>query len=225
MVALLVVLTVIALVAVDYFVVRKRLVVRRHRVARSGIPALARTTGDVPGGVFLQPSFTWSRIQADGDLQIGVHPLLLGLIGTPYHIDFLNAGARIERGAPLVRIGRGGRQLTVRSPVGGRVTAVNDGLAGEAAWASPDHADGTWFYRIRPEAIADEIPHWMFAERAVEWTRQQYDRARAFLANVGRTEPVGVTMADGGEIPVGILASLDEDAWGTFQHAFLDQGE
>ena len=66
------------------------------------------------------------------------------------------------------------------------------------------------------------MPRWLVADRAAAWTRQQYDHIRAFLANAGGAGPVGATMADGGDIPLGILAVLDQDAWGAFQATFLD---
>ena len=32
---------------------------------------------------------------------------------------------------------------------------------------------------------------------------------------------IGITMADGGDIPVGILSQFDEKVWGTFEKQFI----
>ena len=223
MVAVLVVLTILALVALDYFVLRKRSAATVRRVRLPGLAPLSGAVGRVPAGVFLQPSYTWCRIRRDGDLALGVHPLLLGLVGAPYRIELLPDGSVVERGAPLVRVRRGARQLTVRSPVTGRIVAVNRVIGGETEWVGLEDDGGSWFYRIRPERVADEVPQWLIAERAVEWTRRQYDRLRTFLVGPVGTGHVGVTMADGGEIPVGVLTNLSAEGWEAFQAAFLDR--
>lgn len=223
MVVALVILTVVLLVTLDYFVVRKRMGLRQHHAGPPVLEPLSNAASEVPGGVFLQPSYTWSRIRPDGDLIVGVHPLLLGLVGAPFDVDLLRDGTQVERGAPLVRLGRAGRQLTVRSPVDGRVTAVNRAVTANADWETGDGTDRNWIYRIRPNAVGEDVPRWMIGDRAVAWTHEQYDRIRVFLAGAGGAGPVGATMADGGEIPVGILAALDEDGWEAFQASFLDR--
>jgi glycine cleavage system H lipoate-binding protein len=224
MVAILVVLTIVALVALDYFVLRKkRRAAATEEIVLPGLQPLSEAIDRLPTGVFLQPTYTWSRIREDGQLMLGVHPLLLGLVGAPYQLELLTSGERVDKGAPLIRIKRGGRGLTVRSPVAGRITAVNHVLCGETEWRGMNGDDGCWLYRIEPENVASEIAGWMIADRAVQWTRTQYARLREYLSGVVGTTELGVTMADGGEIPVGILANLDEAGWEAFQDTFLSE--
>jgi hypothetical protein len=63
----------------------------------------------------------------------------------------------------------------------------------------------------------------MVAESAVEWTRAQYARLREYLFGVQHAGELGLAMTDGGDIPVGILTSLDAAAWDGVQKDFLDQ--
>jgi glycine cleavage system H lipoate-binding protein len=221
MVAVLVVLTIVALLAADYFLLRPR----RHEDDLEGIPLpglepLSAAAAHLPAGVFLQPTFTWSRIQPDGHLLMGIHPLLFGLVGAPYRIELLPSGERVEKGAPLARVKKGGRTLTVRAPVSGRIVEVNRAITGETDWAGPD---GGWLYRFASAQAANEMPGWMMAERAQEWTRQQYQRLREYLMTLAVGPEMVRTMADGGEVPAGILATLDDAAWTGFEHTFLDQ--
>jgi len=187
-----------------------------------GLEPLSDAVERLPAGVFLQPSYTWTRIESDGSLAVGVHPLLLGLVGAPYALDLLPPGERFEKGAPFVRLGHGERRLTVSAPVSGRITAVNHAVAGETDWSGLDNGNGgAWLYRVEPEAMAPEVERWMIADRATAWTREQLARVREHLARRAQDLGVGVAMADGGEVPTGILAELDDRAWTEFEDAFL----
>lgn len=219
MVAVLVVLTIVALLAADYFLLRPR----RHdedleEIPLPGLEPLSAAITHLPAGVFLQPTFTWSRIQADGQLLMGIHPLLFGLVGAPYQVDLLPSGEQVGKGAPLARIKKGNRTLTVRSPVAGRIAEVNRAITGETDWKGPD---GGWLYRLLPERAGAFVTDWMAAEQAQEWTRQQYHKLREYLMTLAVGPEMVRTMADGGEVPAGILSTLDEGAWSRFEQAFL----
>ena len=79
--------------------------------ARTGPTRLDDVVGPLPGGVFLQNGFTWSRVVPDGGVEIGVHPMLVGLIGGEPEMSLHDPGNRVERGAPFLEIGEGDRAL------------------------------------------------------------------------------------------------------------------
>jgi glycine cleavage system H lipoate-binding protein len=222
MVAVLVVVTVLALISLDYFWLRHRRA-RQATGSRVKLRPLMESVSRLPEGVFLQPTYTWSRLEENGEVLLGVHPLLFGLVGPPYRIDVRAEGDRVESRDELARIRRGDRRLIVRSPLSGRITQVNPALAGEAEWAGFDNGTSRWLYRLAPDRVADEVPRWMVAESAVEWTRAQYARLREYLFGVQHAGELGLAMTDGGDMPVGILTSLDAAAWDGVQKDFLDQ--
>jgi glycine cleavage system H lipoate-binding protein len=223
MVALLLIVSIAAMIALDYFVFQKRRAAREaaEPIDAPGLRPLSEVFRRLPGGVFLQPTYTWSRIREDGEVLIGLHPMLYGLVGAPYQLQLIHEGRQVEKGAPIIRIGREERWLTVRSPIAGTVTDVNHVVEGETDWSGVQDADGGWLYRLRPVHIADEVPSWFIGDRAVAWTRDQYARLRSRLAGVAMARSLGAVMADGGEIPTGILGELDEQAWRTIQDEFL----
>ena len=217
MVAVLVVLTFVVLVALDYFVFSKRYPAgaSNQRPARAAVRPLSAATQPVPFGVFLQPSFTWSRLSDSGDVDVGVHPLLAELVGTPLELELRDPGERIAKGEPLLRIGQGGRHLTVRSPITGRVAEVK-ALTPARETAGEGHGVGSYaaaLYRVRPERLADEIATWLTGEEAVAWTRRRYADLRGYLLGAVADRHLGAVMADGGELPVGILREMDERVW------------
>lgn len=223
MVVVLAILTVAVLIAANYFLVqRRRGVVAGVEHGLPGLTPLSEAVKRVPRGVFLQPTFTWSRILEGGELLVGVHPLLLGLVGAPYHIELHEGGPQVKKGEPLLRVGRNGHFLTVRSPVTGRILEVNPTPSGETEWSGLHEQHGSWLYRIEPEQVEFEVPTWSIADSAVDWTRSQYHQLREHLLRLPGGTGVGVALADGGEIPSGILATLDGAAWQDLQRTFLD---
>ncbi len=221
MAIVLAVLTFAAFIALDYFVLSKRHPAQRTALGVSDLVPLSAAHQAVPEGVYLQPTFTWGRFGSLGEVYLGVHPMLLGLVGAPYEVELLEAGKRVEKGEPLARIARAGRSLTVRSPVAGVVERVNRQAVGETEWRGVEGSDGAWLYRLQPDRAAVEVPRWFVGEQAAEWTQRTYHDLRAYLHDAVTAGHLGAVMADGGELPLGILAEMDEGVWAGLEDRFL----
>lgn len=220
MVVILVVLSFVALVLLDYFVFSKH-PVDEPRAVRGARASLSTAHQPIPPGIYLQPTYTWGRVGPAGEVYLGVHPMLLGLVGAPHEFELLNRGDRVAKGEPLVRVTRAGRQLTVRSPVAGRVELVQRPVTGTMEWSGAEANDGAWLYRVLPEGVAQELPAWLSGQAAADWTHRQYDRIRAYLQETATDARLGPVMADGGELAAGILGELDQGVWTGLESRFL----
>lgn len=213
---------VLAVLAGHYYLVERP----RHRRAGEARQPPPLTSRDVvdrqPPGLFLQPTFTWTRLRPDGQVEIGVHPLLMGLVGDKPILSLRAEGEQLERGTVLVSLGDGDRRLVVRSPLAGRVIRKNGRPESRAAWRGLHGGDSGWLYRVSPDRLADEMPAWMVGPPALEWSRKQYRRVRDHLLAAVSQVHGEVALADGGELPLGVLNQLDREAWAEFQETFLD---
>jgi glycine cleavage system H protein len=222
MVPVLVLLTFAALVALDHFVLSKG-----YLEEKSGWPAklemlpMPAAHERVPAEVFLQPTYTWSRIGESGAIYLGVHPTLLGLVGACCEFELRAPGEHLAKGDALARVGRGERHLTVRSPIAGRVERVNRHAAGAARWHTVERDGAPWLYRLRAERPANEVREWLSGASALEWTCRRYHELRAYLQDAVAAGQLGTVMADGGELPVGILGEMDEGVWAGLEQRFL----
>lgn len=225
MVAVLVVLTFIALVAINYYLARGRAPVPGHAAASRGLAPRPVRAPPVPAGVFVQPSWTWCRFGETGEVYVGVHPLLLDVVGGPLSLDCRRHGATLRRGEPLVELGRGERRLTVRSPISGTVELVNyPALGSDDAFQATHSRGGSWLYRVRAGQVAEDSRDWLAGDAAASWTRRAYRDLREFVQARVPDRRLGLMMADGGDLPAGILGDMDDEVWAAVQRR-LDRDE
>jgi hypothetical protein len=208
---------VVALLTGHYFLVdRPRRLTDASAVTPRPLP-LRELVNRMPAGVFLQPTFTWGQVQTDGDVELGVHPMLLSLIGPDPELEMRSAGEHVDRGDPLMTVGSGDRRMVVRSPIAGSIMAANRKPVDSSGWQS--RSDRTCL--LQPDHLSDDVPTWMLGEKAVDWSRAQYGRIRDHLLERAADPQTGLALADGGELPVGALNQLDEAAWADFEDKFL----
>lgn len=218
-------LTLIFVVAAIIAIVVHYLLVERARERRevpdTRVPAagrLARWLGSE--GVYLQPAFTCSRVAGDGDLLVGVHPLLLDMAGDEARVDVAVSGRRVRRGDPLLRIRMGGREVSLPSPASGAIEEVRsssrNGTPGDAA-----SVDDVWACRLRPSDLRRDAGGWLDGGDARRWTDERYREIREYVMRVGAGGEVGVALADGGDIPRGLLRSFSDEQWEAFRERFL----
>lgn len=206
--------------------------VERPRQAEAGIKpsapkpiTLAEAMEEPPGGFFLQPTFTWTRIRENGEFFVGVHPLLLSLVGPDTTLDYVADETPLEKGDTLLRLQLGDREIQLFSPMAGQIAEVNDSFVPQTGWAGATSRGGSWLYRIRPRNAEREIPFWLLGSDASQWAHQEYREVRDFLFETLNHEEVGLSAADGGELPNGVLGQLDAEGWKAFQNRFIPDPE
>lgn len=210
-------LIVVTLLAGHHFMVeRPRRLARQATTGPRPVP-VRDVVSRLPAGVFLQPTFTWSQVRTGGDVEIGVHPMLLSLVGPSRSLETRGAGEHVSRGDPLFTLEEAGRELTVRSPIAGRVIAANATPPSGTTWQAM--SDRTCL--LEPDDLQSEIPAWMVGESAVDWSRTQYARIRDHLLARAAHPDTGLALADGGELPEGALAVMDPEDWIAFEGEFL----
>ncbi len=217
MVVLFVVLTIVLFITIDYFIQRKK----KIGLASQPIPgtvSLSKVLSLVPNGVFVQPSFTWSKLLDSGNLMLGIHPILMGLVGDPDEIELLHQGQDIKKGQSMVRIRKGDKVLTVSSPVDGTITGLNGQVVEDATM---DNMSRNWIYSIRPVNVSSEVSKWFVAEKAKSWIYERYNQMGKFFREALPKSDLGITMADGGDLPFGILSQFDENTWKKFEKQFI----
>ncbi|GAB4367144.1 MAG: hypothetical protein Kow0042_07510 [Calditrichia bacterium] len=217
MVVALVILTLILFLVIDYLLRRKKKA-PQVETDRPRTLSLSKILNMMPSGVFLQPAFTWSKILDSGHLILGIHPLILGLIGKPDNIELCEEGQEIAKGDSVLKIFKNSRLLRIKSPVQGKIRSINPQISLENSWENLGHQ---WLYVIEPVNVSEEVGNWFVAEKSHFWLNEKYQEIKNFLMQVLPKTQVGATMADGGDLPVGVLSQSDKKTWQEFEKRFL----
>ena len=216
MVFLLVVLTILFFIGIEFYLHRKK----SREVQSEGIPnpALSEAMRLVSPGTYLQKTMTWGKVLDTGNLMLGIQPLLVGLTGTPDKLELMAEGSKIKKGEALLRLQKNSRHLDVFSPIDGEVVAANPEARKQMTW---DQLSQNWIYTIKPQNLSLEISSWVIAEKIKPWLSETYQSIKSFFHKQMSSDQMGETMADGGELPVGILMKFEEPVWKKFNEKYL----
>jgi glycine cleavage system H lipoate-binding protein len=218
MVFLFVLFTIVVFIGIEYYL--------HYRKVQKSIPEmvknlpLSRALQLVSPGTYLQPTMTWGKILDTGNLMVGLQPLLVGITGTPDKLELLPEGNQVKKGDPLIRMKKDSKHLDIVSPVNGVVIAANPDIEKEMSW---DTLGQSWIYTIKPQNLSSEITHWIIAEKIKPWLNERYQAIKGFFQKQLSSSQLGETMADGGELPVGILMKFDEPIWSDFSREYLSR--
>ncbi len=216
MAALLVVITVLLLVAVDAL----RLWLRRRSGAAAAEPVRAFTEVRVPRGLFLDGAHGWARLAASGELRVGVDELLAQAVGGVDRIDLPQPGEAVEKGQRLATLWRLGRRLDLAAPVSGTVVTANKTVKENLNALTADPYGAGWLAVLWPVEHTEALRGLHVGERAVRWLEREIQRFADFLAARTSPELLGAALPDGAHPVIGAALALDDEAWEAFAREF-----
>lgn len=194
--------------------------------SRAAVAAGARVNADlltrVPRGVFLAPGHTWLRLERSGGVRLGSDRFPLTALGEVDRVDVVPEGTRIRQGDVLAELGSGRRDLRLLSPVDGTVTAVNDSLIAKPGDIHVDPYERGWLCSIRPEGLGSALKRMFIAEETEAWMRSELQRLRDSLSS---REGALTALADGGSPVEGLAGCLEPGDWSEFVERFFELPE
>jgi glycine cleavage system H protein len=213
MVAILVVLFILLVLAIDALV---------HRKEAAPLLLPVRRQIALPGGLFLDSGHTWTALEPSGRIRVGLDDLVRGAVGRIDKLELPELGTEVKRGQPLFALVQGGRRAALVSPVDGVVSSVNPLVADTTGPVAADPYQRGWVCALSPKNLGASLRRLKVAEEAIDWLRAERDRFEKFVvAQAWRSPLPGMAMADGGKPADGVLGHLDDEAWATFGRDFL----
>jgi len=155
-------------------------------------------------GLLYAPSHLWLMPKGER-LRIGLDALAARLVPDATAVALPRAGDVVSRGAKLAEVTTGHRKLALRSPIDGRVRAVNRGLAGHPARAQRDPYVGGWLVEVEPSASGGLF---LWGEKARTWLATEANRFERALEH-GH----GLAAADGGAPQQDLVKALPDAEW------------
>lgn len=219
MVALFVVLTFILFVVVDLIVLRAQK--KKHPAFEQPASSAVFNWKSLvlPGEVYLSKGHTWLKVSEEGTARIGIDEFVTKALGNVALLNYVPADSRIKAGDILFAGKAGHRTVSFRSPVDGTVKAVNETLLTRHV---TDPYGDDWAIEIVPENLEKDVKALRSGAHLSNWLKEEFSRLKEFLAETAiQTEPVGVTMHDGGNIMEGAVAHIKEEGVAGFEKQFL----
>jgi glycine cleavage system H protein len=212
MTAILVLVTFLAFVAIDY------VLHRRHR-AEEPVPALAASAPapsepdfvsgyQLPENLHYHQGHTWVRVDPDDTVTVGLDDFASKLAGRSKAVSLPAPGDFLRCGAKSIRLDAAQGSTALVAPVEGEVLEVNPDLRREPALATWDPYGRGWLFRMRASDTAAGLRNLMSGRLARHWTE---DSGREL--NLRLMALSGSVLQDGGTPAADFAAHLDASDW------------
>jgi len=218
MVALFVIATFLTFLAIDFLVHRKTQTVEARQRAS---PQPERFL--IPRGYFFSPKHVWLELLGSGTVRVGIDDFIQKVIGAIDEIRLVPASSVVKRGDPILTLKQNGRELSITSPLSGKVLVSNDLLEKSPELLKQDPYLAGWVATILPENLSAEVKQLNVAEDAATWLRKEVARFRDFINVRSPRLAAGVTMLDGGIPILGVLQGAEATVWKEFEREFLTE--
>jgi glycine cleavage system H protein len=219
-------MTVLCVAITILFFLTLDVIVRRVR-AKQVVPSLAIHTAPpaypvrLPDGIFFARSHTWLNLFPSGKVRLGVDDFVGRLLDKPAVKYLKSPGDTVKKGEPLFALSEGGRTLTLRAPMDGRIINMNEQLQKNPGLLKENLFSEGWAFTIQPEKPS-ELRNLMLGDETRSWIPQEFRRLRDVFASVSAEgDLVPALLQDGGPPVAGALNHMESEVWDNFEHEFL----
>ncbi len=197
----------------------KQIKPRVHLVTSSVRESASAHEFNVPAGIFISPAHVWARIEVSGLVRVGLDDFAQKTIGSFDAVELPEKGRKVNKDAPLCSLRQGGRAVTLRSPVSGKIAAINSDLLAHPELIKLGTYGPGWICSIDPADPGADIRTLRIGADAFAWYQGEIDK----LVDM-RKKPDGA--GPGPETPEGTAAvpgkeGMDDETWQAFSKGFL----
>ena len=219
----LIIITFLILLIPFWVVLNKQ--VELSRKIQKALGLLSASILRIPQGLFYSKNHTWMYMEKSGAAKVGLDDLLLHITGEVKFSHLKNPGEIISKGELLTEIDQNGKLLRILSPVSGKIMNINSTINENPGMLNEDPYGKGWIYKIKPSNWIAEAKACYFAEEATNWSANELERFKDFLAMSMKNyspEPSMVILQDGGELSDHSLSALPDEIWKDFEKEFLN---
>jgi len=180
------------------------------------------TEVSAPAGLYYDTTHTWTFMEDNGSLKVGVDDFLRHILGQVTNIGLKPVGTKITKGEPFAAINRDGKRIVIKSPVTGTIVGQNTRID---SFPGKNDLIHDWLYIIEPANWKREMEFLFLADQYKSWLKDEFIRLKDFLARTLQSHApqfVPVVLQDGGELTEGFMTDLGPEIWEDFQTEFLD---
>lgn len=198
----------------------------QHVPYHTAVAGLSPDSLVYPKGLLFSKSHTWSFMEKEGLVKVGIDDFLQHITGQVTRVDMKKPGERIRKGEVILSLIQKGKKLNIYSPVSGVIAERNTLLVNTPGHINTSPFSSGWVYRIEPANWLKDIQLMEMAENYKTWLSGEFSRLKDFLASsikVSRMEFEHVVLQDGGILTDHLLEDFGPEVWEDFQTHFMDK--
>ena len=111
---------------------------------------------ELPGDLNYTKEHEWLRQEEDGSVTIGITDHAQSALGDLVYVELPEVGQDVESGGEMAVVESVKAASDVYAPIGGTVTQVNEGLAGDPEKINADPYGDGWIVRLQPSGGAGD---------------------------------------------------------------------
>jgi glycine cleavage system H protein len=213
MTVLLVLVTFLAFIVLDYVLNRRKAIAVQPATVESGrpIPALAGDYVDgflVPQNVGYHPGHGWLLKERKNVVRIGADEFAAALVGRVEHVELPKPGTWVRQGQKILSFIRDGEKTEMVCPTEGEVMEINSELLNDPSLLRKDPYGKGWLATIHVPDEESTIRNLVPKGLVREWMREAVERLYA-----RQPELAGCVAADGGRPADDLLSALPDANW------------
>ena len=221
MTVLLVLLTFLTFLLIDYFSSRKPVAIRTAARAsdRSGQPRLAPSLVggfSVPEKLRYHPGHTWALGESPTLVRIGMDEFASKLIGKLERIALPQRGKWIRQGQKIWTLYRNGTSVDMVSPIEGSIVDINEAAINDPEVARKDPYGEGWLVTVQSPDAKTNFRNLLGGAMARWWTEESASRLQRRMPMA-----LGALAQDGGVAMDDLADQLPDENWTALANEFF----
>jgi glycine cleavage system H protein len=210
MAVILIVITFVVFIAIDWFMHRGKAPAMSFAEAHAGHePADEMVAGfRLPKALRYHAGHTWVQRERKNLNRVGADEFAAIFAGPVDHIELPKPGTWIRQGQKAISLVRNGEKIDLVSPVEGEIVEVNQELATNPALLRNDPYGNGWLMSVFAPDEEGPSRNLLPVSLVSAWMREAAEKFYLL-----QPMPAGVTAADGGRPSEMATASLDPQVW------------
>jgi glycine cleavage system H lipoate-binding protein len=217
MTVLLVILTFAALLLIDHYYTRKRLVVQVEREAAPAqrevlMPARLQPSlvggFQVPENLRYHPGHTWALNESPTLVRVGLDDFASKLAGKIERITLPQRGQWVRQGQKIWTLHRDGSAVDMVSPIEGSVAEINEAVVQNPERAFRDPYGEGWIVTVQSPDAKTNFRNLLGGALARWWTEESASRLQRLMPGA-----LGALAQDGGVAMADLTRHMPDQEW------------
>lgn len=210
MTVILVLITFIAAIAIDYFLNHREAPVFATAPRRDVMP---RVQANVAAGFRVQPNLkyhqghTWALSESPNLVRVGIDDFATKLLGEVESVNMPQRGQWIRQGQKILSFKRNGQTIDMVSPIEGSVSDVNDTVIANPELALKDPYGDGWMISVQSPDAKTNFRNLLGGVMVNRWMEECAFRLSSTMPKSA------VTMADGGLVSSDLAKQIPADKY------------